>query len=321
MRTSLVSLAFGSIVLASSGVASADPSCVLTASPALPKNTTMFTGATGSDAIATLTGQSLVITATLGAGRARVRTGGGFRIEGFVEAPLIPLFLTKNVALVEGTVWLGGGRPVTQVGVKNDQIEVELRAGAPIDQTLRAPAPCASLAMDAPSFKHPSPPGDARVWRTKSVPLGIAKEPGKDAVFRFTSASAANKLTFFGTERRDAMVHVLLLGDVVVDGWANAADLEALPEGEIQDAPTSPRVTSQSASISLGGNPTKARPSKEVAIMGRASGGLEKIGTIEAGTEVLVLDTVAGWATVLPASLALMPADGRPFLAKADDLK
>lgn len=320
MRTSLAVLTFA-IVLAASGTASADPSCVLTASPTLPKNTTLFTGAIGSDAIATFTGQSLVITATLGSGRARVRTGGGFRLEGFVEAPLIPLFLSKNVALVEGAVWLGSGRPVTQVGTKNDLVEVELRAGAPIEQTLRAPAPCASLSLEPTSLKHPSPPGDARAWRTKTVPLAIAREPGKDAVFRFTSPSAAGKLVFFGTERRDALVHVLLFGDVVVDGWANASDLEALPEGEIQDAPGAPRVTSSSASISLGGTPAKARPSREVAIMGRTSGGLEKIGVIEAGTEVLVLDTVAGWATVVPASLALMPADARPFLAKADDLK
>lgn len=44
------------------------------------------------------------------------------------------------------------------------------------------------------------------------------------------------------------------------------------------------------------------------------------IGGLEPGTEVLVLDVVAGWASVVPKSLGVMPAGEGHFWAKAREL-
>jgi hypothetical protein len=44
------------------------------------------------------------------------------------------------------------------------------------------------------------------------------------------------------------------------------------------------------------------------------------IGVVEQGTEIYVLDVVAGWASVLPKSLNIAPAGDGQFWVRAPDL-
>ena len=46
-----------------------------------------------------------------------------------------------------------------------------------------------------------------------------------------------------------------------------------------------------------------------------------EIGTLEVGTEVYLIDIVAGWASVLPRSLTVMPAGEHQFWVDANDLR
>ena len=325
MRAKLVSgavVAAAALIALGEGEAKADATCVLTATPVMSKTTSLFASASSTDAFAAFTGQKLVLTATIsGAGRARVRTGGGFRLEGFVDVVSVPLFLTKNVAVVEGHVWLGGGRAVTVMGAKSDALEVEVHAPPPLDMTVRANVTCPALSMEPTGFKHPSPPGEARGFRTRKVPLAIAAEPGGASIFKVTGSGAKDTLLFFSTERRDQQVHVLFAGDVVIDGWAAASDLEALPEGEILDSLPAPRVTTSGSRLSMQGTPTTVKVKREIPLYAQAKDGADKLGAIETDTEVLVIDTVAGWSSVLPTTLAIMPSDGRSFWVRAADLK
>ena len=297
--------------------------CAISGKPVLAKTVALQAASTGDDAIAKFPGQPIAATMTAAAGRSKLRTGtgsGGFRVEGFVETRDVPVFTTRNVPVVDEHVWIGGGRRVRVRGPASAGVSIEMSAGAPIEQTLSATASCASVSLDQPSFRHPSPPGEARGYLTKKSPLAIAASAGGPAVFTFTSSSIKDALLFWSVEKSGAHVHVMLAGDVVIDGWAAASDLEALKAGEMMDAVLPGAVSISQPRLVMEGAPKTVKVSREVAVRARANDASEVIGAIEAEGEVLVLETVLGWSNVLPTSLAVMPADGRGFWVKATEL-
>jgi hypothetical protein len=299
---------------------SSGSTCTLTGSPVMPKNAQLFSAASGGDVIAKFTGQATAMTAIIDpTSRAKLKTSG-FRIEGFLSNDALPVFTTRNVPVAEGHVFLGGARRVTLGSDSANRLTAELTAGAPIEQTLKAPVSCSAIALDLPSFSQPSPPGNARGYLAKKSPLEIRGEAGGSSVFTFTSSSVKDALLFWSTERSAASVHVMLAGDVVVDGWVSASDLEALKPGEMMDAVAPGTTTVSTAKLAMDGSPRTGKATKDVSIRAKPLDTATPIGAIEAGVEVLVMESVTTWSNVLPTTLVMLPGDGGGFWVKTADL-
>jgi hypothetical protein len=308
-------LAFATLLLPRA--AGAD--CSVKGTPVLPKTAQIFTTSKGGDVIATFTGQAVAATvAFAGAPRAGIQTGGGFRLEGYVEPSVVPIFTTRDVTVAEGHVWIGAGRSVKVVGGTDASVQIEFAAPMPVDQTVRATTVCEALALDPPATRTASPPEGARAWVTKRVPLVLRGKPGGDGVFRFTSDASKGALLFWGTEVRGGSVKVALASDLVVDAWADAKDLEAMPRGEMLDAvATAGTTVIKPPKVTLGGSARIVKSPVEMPIRAKGDDAAVPIGTLDAGTEVAVLETILGWSNVVPTSFAVMPPAGGGFWVKA----
>lgn len=73
------------------------------------------------------------------------------------------------------------------------------------------------------------------------------------------------------------------------------------------------------ARLALPGTPRVVRTTREVPLRTAAKEG-EPVGIIESGAETYVLDVVAGWASVLPKSLDVMPIENGQFWVKKAEL-
>ncbi len=299
---------------------------MLRGSPLMPKTVQIFDAATAGAAIGHFTGQpvtaSLTLPTTSGA-RAALRTGsgrGGMRLEGFLDLAAIPAQSTRNLPIVADHVWIAGGKTVSIAAVVGAQVTVELTAGAPIEQTARATTACDGLSLDQQTVRQSPIPGEARGYLVKKSPLDLRPSPGAAAAFTLSSSSVKDALLFWSTESKSGQVHIHLASDFVIDAWAAASDLEALKAGEMMDA-LSPGITTVSApKIAMQGELRTAKVTKEVPVRGHANDSSAVIGAIEAEGEVLILETVLGWSSVVPAALNMMPPDGQGFWVKTADL-
>jgi hypothetical protein len=308
----MVSVASALVALGSAQVARAQ--CVLRGAPVMEKSAVVFSA--GGEVIARFSGQPVALTATLptAAGdRAAVRTGkgsGGFRVDGFLDTRSVPVMGSRSLPVVADHVWIGAGRRLSLVSSTATQAVVELKAGAPIDQTVRATAPCDALVLDPPAVAPVTPPGNARGYLAKRAPLELLKTPGGASVFSLSSDSIKDALLFWGTERRGGHVRVQLASDVLLDGWLPLAGLEALKEGEMLDALGAPPPRTSTPQLMLQGEPRRVKVSREVPLRSRADDKAPVIGAIEPDGEVLVVETVAAWANVLPVGLGVLGPEG-----------
>lgn len=313
-------------LLVSAGLLASTPAradCTVRGTPVLPKTVQLFGSSKGTDVIATFTGQATAAALTFaGAARAGLKTTSGFRLEGYVDIGTVPIFTARDVTVAEGHVFIGTGRVVKVLGGTDASVQLEFTAPMPVDQTVRATAVCEALALDPPPTRVASPPEGARAWVTKRTPLVLRGKPGGDGVFRFTSDSAKGALLFWGTEVRGGAVKVSLASDLVVDAWADTKDLEAMPRGEMVDAVATAGVTVvKPPKVSLGGSVRLVKAPVEMPIRAKGDDAAIPIGTLEAGTEVAVLETIVGWSNVVPTTFAVTPPAGGGFWVKAATLE
>lgn len=320
VRAGLITLA----VAGAAGQARAQAGCTLRGSPLMPKGAALASAAQEGEVLGKFTGQPIGATAVLPATqghRAAIKTSG-FRIEGFVDPKELPAYSTKNLAVVPDHVWIGGSRRVQIVSSAASQATVELRVGAPIDQSVRATTACDGLSLDPTTLATPPIPGDARGYLAKKSPLELRKGPGGAVVFTLGSESVKDALLFWSTERRGGFVHVRLGGDLVIDGWLPLGDLQPLKEGEMMDALVPGTRQVLPAKLVLQGEPKKVKVIKDVVIRPHAEDKAPVIGAIEPGTEVLIIEGILGWSNVIPAALTLLPPDGQKggFWVKTSEL-
>jgi hypothetical protein len=124
----------------------------------------------------------------------------------------------------------------------------------------------------------------------------------------------------WGIERHGGWVHVVYHADVIIDAWAPAKELHPLPPGETMDQqagsvtqPGSPRLA-PAASMQL------VKTSKAVRIRLNAKDDDPTIGYIEPDTDTYVVDTMAGWSSVIPKALNVLPYGDGHFWVKSSDL-
>jgi hypothetical protein len=254
--------------------------------------------------------------------RARIETGigqGGFRVRGYIDAQKLPIATSENVPVVSGQVLIGARRSVSVRSVTPAKVQIEKKVTAPFDQTFTAFTSCSRLAFGTPVPPGWSPAGHARGFVLRKSTLELFDRPDGDAVSVLHKASGVSGVLFFSTEERGTWVRLEYHGDVVIDAWARKSDLEALARGETMDQLASSPFVRGPARLALPNAPRVAKAPREIALRNVAKDG-DPIGIIEAGAEAYVLDVVAGWASVLPKALDVMPVENGQFWVKKEEL-
>jgi hypothetical protein len=257
-------------------------------------------------------------------GKVRVETGvgaGSFRIRGFLEPAQLPLFTAANVAVVPGHVWIAANQAVTLTGSASGRLRVEKKLSAPLQQTFRGAGVCNAFSLESGTPAGSTPRGDARGYELKQEALDLYAEPSAEApIISLHRSPYVDGVLFFSTERKGDFVRVQYHADIVVDAWAKTSALSALPPGETLDQ-LEPTVSQRSApQVAFQGQPKLVRPNKEIPLRHLAKEADPTIGVIEPGTETYVQDQVAGWASVLPKAMNVLPPAGGQFWAKSSDL-
>jgi hypothetical protein len=254
--------------------------------------------------------------------RARIETGtgqGGFRVRGFVDAQKLPIFTTENVPVVAGRVWIGAKRSVSVSGATREKLKIEKRMSTPFQQTFTAWTSCSKLTLGSPVAPGWSPAGDARGFVLRKGSLDLYDSPQGSVVTVLNKAPELGGVLFFSTEQTQSSVHIEYHGEVVIDAWVRATDVSALPRGETMDQLATQPAVRNPARLALPSSPRLVRASREIPLRAAAKDG-EPIGAIEAGAETYVLDVVAGWVSVLPKTLDVMPVENAQFWVKKEEL-
>lgn len=255
----------------------------------------------------------------------RIETGtgrGSFRLAGFVKAAELRTFASHSLAVVSGRIWLGAGTRVTAAGVSGGKVRIEKQLTTPFNQRFSLVADCSALTFTPPTAPGFSMPGSARVYLMKVPLLDLydAVPPTGAPIATLQRAASVDNVRFFSTEQRGGFVHVQYQGEVNIDAWARASDLTPLPRGETSDLPPGSYNMSTPPQLQLPAPPREVKTTRELALRVAARDAEAPIGVIEVDTDVYVMDTVAGWAKVLPKSLHILPAGELSFWVKAADL-
>lgn len=260
-----------------------------------------------------------------GSDLARIETGNGrgsFRLAGFIKASELRLFASHDLPVVSGHVWLGAGTRVVAAGSSGGKVRVEKQLSTPFNQRFSALAECSALTFTPPTPAGFTVPGAARVFLMKESQLELYGDvpPVGSPLFTLQRATSVDSVRFFSNEQRGGFVHVRYQGDVNIDAWAKAGELTPLPRGETSDVPPGSYTMSTPPQLQLPQTPRTVRTTRELPLRVAARDNEPPVGVIEAETDVYVMDTVAGWANVLPKSLHILPAGELSFWVKSADL-
>jgi len=255
----------------------------------------------------------------------RIETGtgrGSFRLAGFIKATELRIFANNSLPVVSGHVWLSQGTRVTPAGMSGGKVRIEKQLSTPFNQRFTALAECSALTFTPPTPPAFVMPGAARVFLMKVALLDLYSDvpPTGAPITTLQRADAVDNVRFFSTEQRGGYVHVKYQGDVNIDAWAKASDLTPLPRGETSDLPPSSFSMSTPPQLQLPTPPRVVKTTRELPLRLAARDAEAPVGVVEPDTEVYVMDTVAGWANVLPKSLHILPAGEQSFWVKAADL-
>lgn len=319
----------GAPVARADGSVGSGNQCSVKGTVLMPANLEVYDAAKDGSVIARFTGSETALAASdfpgdAKAGRVAVQTGtgtGSFRIGGYIDGTQLPLYTAQDVAVISGHIWLAAQRRVHFVASSPGKLRVELKMTTPMRQTFGAWASCSAFTLTEGTPSGWTPAGSERGYVVKKDSIDLFNEPSADRnVVTTLVRSAENGILLWSTERRGAFVHVRFHGPVVIDAWARAQDVHALPPGETMDQMRGPVTHSNPPHLALQQNPKVVRTTKEVPIHVAAKDGSPVIGRIESDTDTYVLDIVAGWASVLPKALNIAPATDKQFWVKASDL-
>lgn len=297
--------------------------CTLRGSPVLPATLALYDAPEGGQELGHFTGTKVTVTVSrfpdAAGGRAVIETAG-FRLKAFVRARDLPVYTARSVPIYAGHVWINEARRVAVIGATRGRLHVEKALSGPMSGYFHGWAPCDALTLDERVPPGWAPPGGARGFVLKQDRVELFAAPRGDVVTTVERAGGSAGVLFWGTDREGAWVHVEHHGDVLLDVWARAQDLDPLPPGETMDQLAPPRTITGSPQLSIQGAAKTVHVDHAVGIRSAATDAATVIGGIDPGTDVLVLDTVAGWASVVPRALTLMPSDAHGFWVRAKEL-
>lgn len=325
-------LVLAALVAGSTGVTQAKPpapaaQCGQRGKVTFDKDTTLSDN--GGRKIARFSGGESAVTLLAppadGSDQARIETGtgrGSFRLHGLVRASDLRIYTSRTVPVVSGHVWLAAGTRVTAAGLSSGKVRIEKQVSSPFNQRFSGFAECSALTFAPPPPPGFAMPGSARVYLMKVTQLDLYGDmpPTGSPITTLQRSPQVDSVRFFSTEQRGGFIRVQYQGEVNIDGWARASDLVALPRGETSDVPPSTYTLTSPPQLQLPKAPRTVTTSRELPLRMAARDAEAPVGVIESETEVYVMDTVAGWANVLPKSLHVLPADTLSFWVKASDL-
>jgi hypothetical protein len=299
--------------------------CTIRGKPLMPKGTTMYDAATGGAPIGTFTGQSVDVSITDlpadgSSRRAKVRTGGGLRLDGWAAPDSVPMTLSQDLPVVPNHIWLSEGVQVRFVSGSSDGLKVEAHLGGPFAQTVRAVASCTALSLDPPKATGWDPPGNARGYVAAGERLDLFAGPSGSSMYTVQLSQSGAGLLLFSTQTDKGFVHVRLHDDLVIDAWAPLGELTALKQGEMMDQAAGTRHEVSGARLAIDGTPTIVRALRDVPVRLSSQDAARPIGVIESGAEVYVMETLLGWSSVLPRNLTLTPPGDHAFWVRSSEI-
>jgi len=306
-------------------VAGTGMACVITGNAQAPKDQAIWSAATGGTKVGVFTGalaplKAANFPADPNAQRVQVNAGGGFRVEGFTDPKTIPVWTTRDVPVVADHVWISGGRSLKVIGAAPDQIRVELPARGSLGAAVQAYVPCGALSFGRTSAPLFETPGNGRGYVSKRGQLDLYASPNGNVVHQLNITGDGSGLVLWSTETRGNFVHVIARFDLFVDAWVKVSDVKPLPRGEMMDQLAQPETAQNPPALALQNYQRVMQAPRNVIIRAARGENQNPIGEVEQGAEIYVLDTVLGWASVLPKALHVMPPDDRSFWVKASEL-
>jgi hypothetical protein len=249
----------------------------------------------------------------------------GFRISGYADVARLPLYAGKPLEVIAGHLWIGTSQPLTALAARAGQVQLQAKVMGSVQQTFSTWASCADLSLEA-SFHAATEPSPEQptlrgyVATPESIELFAA--PGDTAsLVALTRSSWTDGIVFHGAETKKGFVHVRYHAEIIVDAWARARDLKAVPQGELVDqlAPPAQR-TLKTSNIKLTTEPSIFRTTRALPLRLAAQKEAPTVGAVQPGTELYLIDRVAEWARVLPKTLLLTAPEGEPYWVLAADL-
>ncbi len=334
VRVTAIAILLGMIPMSESRTVMADQpaatagsgmACVIAGTALVPKDQGIWSAATGGTKVATFTGalaplKAANFPADPSAQKVQVNAGGGFRVEGFTDARTIPVWTSRDVPVIADHVWLSGGRSMKVIGAAPNQIRVELPARGALSAPVQTFVPCDALSLGRTTQPLFETPGNARGYVAQRGQLELYGSPNGSVVYTLNISGEGNALVLWGTETRGNFIHVVSRFDLFVDAWVKRTDVKALPRGEMMDQLATAETVQNPPALALQNYQRVMQAPRNVTIRAARGDNQNPIGEVEQGAEIYVLDTILGWASVLPKALHVMPPDERSFWVKASEL-
>lgn len=300
-------------------------SCVVSGEALVRKDTVIYSTESAGNAVAQFSGAKAPLKATrfpsdASAGRVLINAGAGFRVEGFTDARAFTMFGSRDLTVVPGHLWISASTPFHVVGAAPGKLQIELPAGGGLSQSLRAWTSCDALTFDKGTRPLYEVPGRARGYVAKQGTLDLYGEAGGEVIKTLYISGEGSGLLLWGSTMQRGFVHVTMRSSIYIDAWVKTRDVKALPRGELMDQVAPADTVQNPPQLALKEYLRVMSAPKNVNLYYGRGEANPIIGTLEKDAELYVLETVIGWASVLPKRLHVLPHGDRAFWVKASDL-
>lgn len=314
---------------ADEGIVSTGPAlsqCTLKGSQPLAKGTQIHDASKDGRVIAEMTGavvplQLSEIPADPTQGRAKVATSNGapgVRIDGYISSTAPTIWTAKDIPVAAGHVWISDGQKVKLAKAQATQLTAEITIAGSQSQTAKGTAGCDSFALERGTVTTYQVPGNGRGYQMKSTTLDLYDEANGSVIFTLKMMEGTGQL-FWSTESKAGYVHLQTRGDITVDAWAKWSALSPLKKGEMMDQAIPGQTVITGATLALDKPPPILKATKDIPIRARRDEKEKAIGTIETGAEFYVVESIVGWANILPKHLGMTPpSDGGFWILSSD---
>jgi len=245
----------------------------------------------------------------------------GFRIKGLMDVRTLNIKARTPIDVDSTALQLPAGTRLDAVAYGGRHLYVEKRLTREFAQVLVAEATCAQLGLSASTISAVSLPDHARAYRLDADRLEFYTRPtvevGIAGILHRNLEGRA--VLFFGAPSTSGWLNVLHRGEVNLSAWVRTNALSQLPLGELEDQSPLKSTTRSRPQMMLDGSPRLERAHADLPLRTKAFATSPVVGWIVGGTEYFVIETVAGWESVAPKSLDVMPAPNGNFWVRADD--
>lgn len=298
--------------------------CVLTGNASVERGTVIYSRSRGGEPVAELTGMPIELRLSELPGsddtsRATLSTTGeqGIDLRGHIDAGSVQLF-TQTSVLVEPGLWIAPGVDVEFEEARPGALLVRAEAPKLSREHLETWAPCSALGLDTAGLGSLPLPERARAYRARDQVTALYRAPSAHAELLATlqTPGYSDGLLFWVTHVRDGFARAHYQGSVVVEGWTAADSLVAVPNSSQLQPAAPPTTARQYPDLKVAGEYRRFRAERAVDLYQKPTQTSTRVGSVRAGSEVLVIDSVRGWVGILPSSLAVTAPNGGQFWAR-----